>query len=111
MGAVGIHKEGQLPQQVRAAQAVAAGGFESSEQAAWEVSLTVTLPKVSTYERECERFRHKYSDTVESLRSAVEGFPGKEDFSLEDDLVDWEFAESALRIWKERLEIGRHAAS
>jgi hypothetical protein len=93
------------------AQALAAGGFASTEQAAWEVSLIVALAKVSAYERECEQFRHRYGGTLESLQSRVAGVPGEEDFSLEDDLADWEFAEAALGLWKHRVEILRDAAA
>jgi hypothetical protein len=39
------------------AEALAAGGFPSIEAAVWEVSLTVALAKVSSYERECAHFR------------------------------------------------------
>ena len=34
-------------------QVLSAGGFATPEAAAWEVSLTVALAKVSYYEREC----------------------------------------------------------
>ena len=37
--------------------------------AAWEVSLTVALSKVSSYERECASFRHKYGQSLETLRA------------------------------------------
>jgi hypothetical protein len=93
------------------AQALAAGGFASAEQAAWEVSLTVALAKLSGYERECECFRKRYGGPLDSLRSRVEGVMGREDFSLEDDLADWEFAEAARGIWEQRAEILRNAAA
>jgi hypothetical protein len=93
------------------AEALAAGGFASVAAAAWEVSLTVALSKVSSYERECASFRHKYGQSLEALRARVEGMQGSEDFAIEDDLVDWEFAERALHVWQKRVEILRHAAA
>jgi hypothetical protein len=93
------------------AEALAAGGFSSVEAAAWEVSLTVALSKVSSYERECAYFRRKYNQPLVALRSSVEAISGSEDFSVEDDLADWEFAERALQLWQKRVEILRHAAA
>jgi len=34
----------------------------------------------------------------------------EEDFSREDDLLDWEYANAALRWWKNRIEDLRHVA-
>ena len=45
------------------------------------------------------------------FRFKIEGVTDREDFSLEDDLADWEFAEAALKLWKQRVEILRHAAA
>jgi hypothetical protein len=92
------------------AEALAAGGFPSIDAAAWEVSLTVGLSKVSAYERECEHFRRKYGKSLEAFRGSVEEMRGSEDFAMEDDLADWEFAERALQLWQRRVEILRHAA-
>ena len=92
------------------AEALAAGGFPSVEAAAWEVSLTVALSKVSSYERECEHFRHKYGQALETLRKQVEDMREREDFTMEDDLADWEFVERTLQLWQKRVEILRHAA-
>ncbi|MGH8058743.1 MAG: hypothetical protein ACREOH_16140 [Candidatus Entotheonellia bacterium] len=99
--------------EVRAAiaEALAAGGFPSIEAAAWEVSLTVALSKVSYYERECEQFRRKYGKPLEAFRTSVEELRDSEDFAVEDDLADWEFADRALQLWQKRVEILRHAAA
>ena len=91
------------------AQALAAGGFANAEQAAWEVSLTVALSKVSEYERECGAFRSKYGESLADLKGRVEPERGRENFVVEDDLADWEFAEAALIEWKHRTEVLRRA--
>jgi hypothetical protein len=93
------------------AEALAAGGFPSIEAAAWQVSLTVALSKVSAYERECESFRRKYDQSLEAFRKRVEAMSHREDFAMEDDLADWEFAEQARRLWQKRVEILRHAVA
>ncbi len=93
------------------AEALAAGGFPSIEAAAWEVSLTVALAKVSQYERECEPFHRKYGKSLEVFRNNLEAMRGSEDFGMEDDLADWEFAERALQLWQKRVEILRHASA
>lgn len=92
-------------------QVLSAGGFATPEAAAWEVSLTVALAKVSQYERECLGFRHKYGESLESFQKRVEGMTGAEDFTMEDDLADWEFAERALELWQKRGEVLRRAAA
>jgi hypothetical protein len=103
----------KLSKDVREAmtQALAASGFTTPEAAAWEVSLTVALAKVSQYERECLGFRHKYGESLESLQKRVEGTTGYEDFAVEDDLADWGFAERALELWQRRVEVLRRAAA
>ena len=93
------------------AQVLSAGGFATPEAAAWEVSLTLALAKVSQYERECLGFAHKYGESLESLQKRVEGMTGAEDFTMEDDLADWEFAERALELWQKRVEVLRRAAA
>jgi hypothetical protein len=93
------------------AEALAAGGFSSLEAAAWEVSLTVVLSKVSSYERECAHFRRKYDQPLEAFQKSLEAMRGHEDFTREDDLADWEFAERALQLWQKRGDILRHAAA
>ncbi len=93
------------------AQVLSAGGFATPEDAAWEVSLTVALAKVSHYERECLGFRHKYGRSLESFREHVESMIDTEDFAMEDDLADWEFAEQALALWQKRVEVLRRAAA
>ena len=47
----------------------------------------------------------------EVCRTQVEAMRGSEDFAMEDDLADWEFAARALQLWQQRVEILRHAAA
>lgn len=93
------------------AQVLSAGGFATPEAAVWEISLTLALAKVSQYERECLGLRHKYGESLESFQKRVEGMTGAEDFTMEDDLADWEFAERALELWQKRVEVLRRVAA
>ena len=92
-------------------QVLSAGGFTTPEEAAWEMSLTIALAKISRYERECARFQHKYNEPLQSLKERVENMIGQEDFVLEDDLADWEFADQALALWKGRVQVLRRAVA
>ena len=92
-------------------QVLSAVGFTTPEAAAWEVSLTVALAKISQYERECARFQHRYGESLKSLKERVENTTDTEDFAIEDDLADWEFAEQALTLWKGRVEVLRRAGA
>jgi hypothetical protein len=93
------------------AEALAAGGFLSLETAAREVSLMVALSEVSSYEREYVHFCRKYDQPLEGFQISLEAMRGHEDFTREDDLAGWEFAERALQLWQKRVEILRHAAT
>lgn len=84
-------------------------GFSSPSDAALELSLTIALARVSRYERECQQFRHKYGEPFEALRSRTDLAIGTEEFPLEDDLADWEFAERSLALWQKRVDLLRHA--
>lgn len=103
--------EDALSQETREAMtaALAAGGFSSLEAAACEVSLTIALAKLSTYQRECEQFGRKYGVSLEAFRKALEDMKQAEDFTREDDLADWEFADHACQLWQKRVDILRHA--
>ncbi|MFB6274066.1 MAG: hypothetical protein ABEL51_14345 [Salinibacter sp.] len=85
------------------------GGYASETEAMRDLSLTIALAKVSTYERECRRFQRKYGRSFEELRDQVERQTGDEDFQVDDDLLDWEFASRALTHWRNRLHVLQNA--
>ena len=84
-------------------------GFSSPSDAALELSLTIALSRVSRYERECQQFRHKYGEPFDAVRSRTDRTVGAEEFHVEDDLADWEFAERSLALWHKRVDLLRHA--
>ena len=67
------------------------------------------LAKLSRYEAECLHFEKKYGETLESFKERLSRKQQEEDFVQEDDLMDWEFADAALKWWRSQLEELRHA--
>ncbi len=66
------------------------------------------LTKISRYQAECALFEKKYSHSLSAMQQAT---PNQtENFSLEDDLLDWEYAQSALDWWKNCLREVKNVA-
>ena len=53
--------------------------------------------------------KKKYSEPFDSFQARMQE-EGKEDFKKEDDLMDWEYANAALRWWKSQIEDLKSAA-
>lgn len=82
---------------------------ESETEALHEHAMLLCMAKVSKFEAECGRFQAKYGKPFETFRNQLQNAQKKEDFEAEDDLMDWEYAHSALTWWRERIEELRHA--
>lgn len=65
--------------------------------------------KLSRYEAECALFEKKYGESLESFRELVNRRRQEEDFAQEDDLMDWEYTDAALKWWRAQLEELRRA--
>ncbi len=59
------------------------------------------LTKESRYRAEYNQSRKKYNSEFDDFKTKVET-SGKEDFEVEDDLMDWEFAANSLRTIEEK---------
>ena len=64
-------------------------------------AIMMLLAKESKYRAEYDMFKNKYNSEFENFKMKVES-SGKEDFEVEDDLMDWEFAANALKTIKEK---------
>ena len=64
-------------------------GFIESE------AIMLLLSRESKYRAEYNKFKDKYKAEFEEFDKKVRE-SGKEDFEIEDDLMDWEFAYHAL---------------
>lgn len=66
--------------------------------------ILVGLSKVSRYEAECAGFKKKYGENLNSFQTRIEKQKHTEDFSQEDDLMDWQYADAALKWWRSQIE-------
>lgn len=62
------------------------------------------LARLSRYEAECAHFEKKYGRSLESLQGMLQQKQREEDFAEEDDLMDWEYADAALKWWRIQIE-------
>lgn len=77
---------------------------ETDEQGALvEVSLMIAISKRDKYMGECRKLEDKYNMTFENLQSKIRAEKGKEDYEIEDDLNDWEFALTSLKWWDSKV--------
>jgi len=67
------------------------------------------LAKLSRYEAECAVFEKNHGESLESFRKRLNQKRQEEDFAKEDDLMDWEYADAALKWWRSQLEDLRRA--
>ncbi len=66
--------------------------------------LLIALSKRSRYEAECALFEKKYGQPLEGFQQGVRTKCGEEDFTQEDDLLDWVFVDAALKWWQAQVE-------
>lgn len=82
---------------------------ETESGALREHAMLLALSKISRYEAECKHLSAKYGESLESLRNRIEQTEGEENFEVEEDLMDWEYAAAALSWWQSRVEELRNA--
>lgn len=66
--------------------------------------LLTSLSKLSRYEAECAHFKKRYGQSLESFKKRIEKKRYAEDFAEEDELMEWEFANTAYLWWKMQIE-------
>jgi len=67
------------------------------------------MAKLSRYEAECALLEKKYGESLVSFKKRIKERQEHEDFTEEDDLMDWEYADAALKWWLSQLEDLRRA--
>lgn len=77
---------------------------ETEAEALRDHAVLLCLSKVSRHEAECGHFKGKHGESIEVFRRRVDNMKEQEDFELEDDLMDWEYADRALKWWQSRAE-------
>ena len=79
-------------------------GIGSVETILLNEAIMILLTKESRYNAEYNQFKKKYNSEFEDFKKKVES-SGKEDFEVEDDLMDWEFAANALKMIEEKKRV------
>lgn len=68
-----------------------------------DAAYLFVLSKIDQYKGEIEFFEHKYKKDFLSVERDAHEEKGKEDFTLEADLEDWEFAVESLHYWQNQF--------
>ena len=58
--------------------------------------------KIQKYEAENLYYQGKHKHTFDAFKKKVQSMKNEEDFTWEDDLMDWEFAVINLKYWKKK---------
>ena len=69
-----------------------------------EHAILTIMTKLSRYEAECALYEKKYDASLESFLSKLEQKLNSENFTEEDDLLDWEYADSARNWWHMKMK-------
>jgi hypothetical protein len=65
-----------------------------------DADLLFVLSKIDQYKGEKEYFQNKYKKTFQEIEQEAHSVKGQENFQLEEDLEDWEFAIKSLEHWE-----------
>jgi hypothetical protein len=65
-----------------------------------EAVLLFILAKIDQYKGERDFFENKYKQNFYAVEHEAHSVKGKEDFQLEENLEDWEFAIKSLEYWE-----------
>lgn len=68
-----------------------------------EHAILTILTKLSRYDSECMQFEKKYGTSLTSFRQRLEQQVNFESFSEDDDLLDWEYADTARNWWRLKM--------
>lgn len=76
-----------------------------------DAAFLFILSKIDQYQGEKEYFENKYKGDFLEIEQKAHSVKGREDFNLEEDLDDWEFAVKSLEYWeKEYHKLRKNAA-
>lgn len=92
-----------MPQQRTNFQEILQKTAQSEKSIVREHLIFQALTKISRYRAECAAFEHKYRYSLEDMQERAQQTQS-ENFSLEDDLLDWEYASASLHWWQNCLQ-------
>ncbi|MCP4108637.1 MAG: hypothetical protein GY749_24325 [Desulfobacteraceae bacterium] len=67
-------------------------------------ALNYVHTMIHKYEVENISFEKKYGCLFHEFKSKLDDMENEENFEWEDDLMDWEFVDENLGLWKKKLE-------
>ena len=67
-------------------------------------ALTQVYPHIQKYEAETRYFETKYGCKFSDFQAKLAALENAENFTWEDDALDWEFAVENFRLWQRRAE-------
>ncbi len=80
-------------------------GISSEVEALKNQAWMITLARIEKYQAESRQYQRKYQCNFEEFKKQLLNQKNEENFEMEEDYLDWRFAEEALKIWKERKKI------
>ena len=83
--------------------------YSSPETLLKDVYFLNSLSKIEQYKAEVEFFEKKYGVRFAEFRKNIRKTKGREDFTIEEDMEDWEFAVNALEWWTKKAENYKNA--
>lgn len=72
-------------------------GFRDLKSFVKNQTLLMLMAKIEKYETEIRRFKVKYGIDFIAFQERINRKDNQEEFSEEDDFLDWRFAEEALK--------------
>jgi len=81
-------------------EVLAKEGYVSSDEFARDGVLVLALSRLEQYRAEVEFYEKKYGMALQEFEASLHGQKGREDFTKEADLEDWEFALEAQMWWQ-----------
>jgi len=79
-------------------------GFKNIEEAALQQAELVILSKISKYKAEYSFFKNKYNSEFNLFNAELQGKSNEENFEVENDLLDWQFAARSLEKYQEQYK-------
>jgi hypothetical protein len=84
-------------------------GFKTVEEAARKRARLIILGKMSKYQAEYNSFKQKYNCEYDEFEKGLSEINGKEDFDIEDDFMECQFATKLLKKYTKQEELLSHA--
>ena len=79
-------------------------GYDTKNSALKDMALFQSLSKLEQYKTECEFYEKKYGKSYTVFKKEIRKKKEIEDFQLENDLEDWQFAANTVKWWSKKIK-------